>query len=251
MDISPGSYRILLIVRKILLSKKVLGRGTDREVALKLLKTRLTRFSLATILCLLVAAPASAGTIYDNGPINGTIDAWTINFGFQVADSFTVSSASNLTGAQVGLWLFSGDNPTSLDWMIGTAPGLGDISSGTGAALSNTFLPGTNPYNYLLAESNFTLTGAVAPSTTYWLTIQNASTPSGDPIYWDQNNGPSQGWENTLGYGMGGCSGTNASCSESFQIYGNSGTATPEPASWVLLGSGMLIFAGFMRKFAS
>src|SRR6185369_16021481 len=28
------------------------------------------------------------GIIYDNGPINGTTDAWTINFGFVTADSF-------------------------------------------------------------------------------------------------------------------------------------------------------------------
>ena len=35
------------------------------------------------ILCLALAAvPASAQDLYDNGPINGTIDAWTINFGY-------------------------------------------------------------------------------------------------------------------------------------------------------------------------
>ncbi len=30
-----------------------------------------------------------SGTIYENGPINGNTDAWTINFGFVVSDSFT------------------------------------------------------------------------------------------------------------------------------------------------------------------
>jgi hypothetical protein len=29
------------------------------------------------------------GTLYDNGPYNGTNDAWTLNFGFSVSDSFT------------------------------------------------------------------------------------------------------------------------------------------------------------------
>ena len=34
------------------------------------------------------ALPQS-GTLYDNGPYNGTTDAWTINFGLSVSDSFT------------------------------------------------------------------------------------------------------------------------------------------------------------------
>src|SRR4029079_4809561 len=34
--------------------------------------------------------PLDSGEIYDDGPINGTVDAWTINFGFVVSDSFPV-----------------------------------------------------------------------------------------------------------------------------------------------------------------
>ena len=61
--------------------------------------------------CLIIAAlPATAGTIYDDGPINGTIDAWTINFGFTVADTFTVSSGtSKIDSLTFGAWLFPGD----------------------------------------------------------------------------------------------------------------------------------------------
>ena len=39
--------------------------------------------------------PPANGTVYDNGPINGMVYAWTINFGYQVSDSFTLSSADN------------------------------------------------------------------------------------------------------------------------------------------------------------
>ena len=46
--------------------------------------------------------------IYDNGPINGTTDAWTINFGFVVSDTFTVTRAANVTGMTFGAWLVSG-----------------------------------------------------------------------------------------------------------------------------------------------
>jgi hypothetical protein len=38
----------------------------------------------------LVRSPGQGGgTVYENGPINGNTDAWTINFGFVVSDTFT------------------------------------------------------------------------------------------------------------------------------------------------------------------
>ena len=45
------------------------------------------RIASLTILCLaLVAIPAVADI--SNGNINGTTDAWTINFGYVVSDSY-------------------------------------------------------------------------------------------------------------------------------------------------------------------
>ena len=32
-------------------------------------------------------------------------------------------------------------------------------------------------------------TGPNSRQATYWLNLQNATVPSGDPVYWDQNNG--------------------------------------------------------------
>ena len=52
------------------------------------------RIALLTILSLaLVAVPALAD--YNNGPINGTNDAWTINFGYVVSDTFTNYGSHN------------------------------------------------------------------------------------------------------------------------------------------------------------
>ena len=57
------------------------------------MKMRIASLSLLTVCGLMLAvAPAMAGTAYyNNGPYNGTNDAWTINFGFTVSDSFTLS----------------------------------------------------------------------------------------------------------------------------------------------------------------
>ncbi len=49
------------------------------------------------ILCLALAAvPAWAQNnwSYDNGPINGTTDAWTINFGYVVSDTFFANATT-------------------------------------------------------------------------------------------------------------------------------------------------------------
>jgi hypothetical protein len=65
------------------------------------MKMRIASF---TILCLALAAiPAWAlqDYTYSNGPINGTTDAWTINFGYIVSNTFytgggIMSAASSL-----------------------------------------------------------------------------------------------------------------------------------------------------------
>jgi hypothetical protein len=61
---------------------------------MKDLKAWVTLLPFAAFVCLLSAIPVSAGTIlYDNGPVNGTVSAWTINGGNEVSNSFTLKSA--------------------------------------------------------------------------------------------------------------------------------------------------------------
>src|SRR5664280_854573 len=96
--------------------------------------------SLLTILCLMLAvAPAMADT-YSNGPYNGTTDAWTINFGFTVSDSFTLSG-SLVSGFHFVYWdASSSDLLTTADLQLGTTSFGG---SATTVAFSSTLL-GTN-----------------------------------------------------------------------------------------------------------
>ena len=171
--------------------------------------------------------------MYDNGPINGTVTAWTINLGIAVSDSFTLSSATTLTGAQIGLWAFPGDTLTSVDWSIGNEAFGSEGGSGT-ASVGNAF-QSTSLLGYSLLESTFSLTSVLGAGT-YWLTLQNAVVPGGDPIFWDQNSGPSQAEE----FGFG------AIPSESFQLYGHQGAVVPEPSTLPILVSALPFLAGFV-----
>jgi hypothetical protein len=213
------------------------------------------RMASLTILCLVLAAiPALAQQdLYDNGPINGTTDAWTINFGYELADTFTLLNNSTVGGFNFGAWEFGGDRLTSVDWLISTYPNGGTVyGSGTasGSNLTDRFIS-VNQYGYDI--DNITVTGlnvALMSGNTYWLTLQNALVPSGNPVYWDENSGIGCGGDD--GHG-GGCpsvaspGGVGTDPSEAFTINGPGGT-TPEPDSFVLLASGILGLAGLMRR---
>ena len=222
-----------------------------------------------TLLLVLAASPAWAQSwSYDNGPINGTTDAWTINYGYITADSF-VAGGTGVTSFSFGVWEFSGDTMTSVQWAItsfqlGVPPNaLGNsitYGSGTasGANLTDTFIS-SNQYGYDMDE--ITVSGLNVPTTsgtTYWLNLQNAAVPSGDPVFWDENSGagcqgagcPSQAVQNAVG----------SIPSEAFTVSGNcngfaggSGcttgpSETPEPNSILLFGSGILGLAGVLRR---
>jgi len=64
--------------------------------------------------------PLQDDVLYNNGPINGTTDAWTINFGFIVSDSFIVTQGNGtpITGMSFGGWLNEGDTLESAEVSI-------------------------------------------------------------------------------------------------------------------------------------
>jgi hypothetical protein len=177
----------------------------------------------------LAAVPAKATLIYDNGPINGTITAYYITPPYSVSDSFTVTGSASLGSAQVGLWLYPSDAPSTIAWSIGTAPFLSDISSGT-SSFTNTFLFNSG---YDIYQSAFNISGAVGPGT-YYLTLGNGTSNNNNDFFWDVNNGPSTAYD----YGFGQIP------SESFQIFG---TVPDGGSSVMLLGIG-LAGVGWMRR---
>jgi PEP-CTERM motif len=220
------------------------------------------RIAWLTILCLMLAAmPAAAQVLYDDGPIKGTMDAWTINFGYIVSDTFSLLNNSTVTGLNFGVWEFPGDTLTSVDWSI-TSETNGGVFYGSGTAsgrnLTDQFIS-INQYGYdidkiTVTGLNVNLTGAIP---TYWLNLQNAVVPSGNPVFWDENSGI--GCKGDDGKGAG-CP-SEAVCGgcirnyygnippESFDINGSvNGGTTPEPSSFMLLGSGVLVSVGVLRR---
>ena len=211
------------------------------------------RFASLVVLSLALAStPALAQYLwsYDNGPINGTTDAWTINFGYIVSDTFTAGPGS-ITGFQFGVWEFSGDVLSSVGWSITSAENSGTVfGSGvaSGSNVSDSFIS-SNQYGYDV--DTITVTGLYVSTTTsgtkYWLNLYNAAVPNGDPVYWDENSGK----------GCGGLKGQDCPSSASESAVGTipsesftiSGISTiPEPSSIMLFGSGLLGLAGLLRR---
>jgi len=160
--------------------------------------------------------PLDSSDIYDNGPIDGNTDAWTINFGFIVSDSFTLASdQTTITGMSFGAWLNPGDTLTSVEVSITS----GENSGTSYFDQTVYFTQGTctvNQYGYNICSETGSFSAPTLNAGTYWVNLQNASVPSGDPVYWDENSGPSLASQNDVG----------SIPSESFTILGNATTTS-------------------------
>ena len=75
------------------------------------------------------------------------------------------------------------------------------------------------------------------------MSLQDGVVNTGDPVYWDENRGPSWASETSLG----------SIPSESFTLLGSTGSTTttgttPEPGGLMLFGSGLLGVMGILRR---
>ena len=209
-------------------------------------------FVLIVTLAALTATPVTAQSyLYDNGPTNGTTDAWTINFGFIVSDTFTLGSASSPIGITFAAWLFPGDILESAEVSI-TSSEFGGTTYFDGNVNFTQSDCTSNQFGFSICNESGMFGPVNLNAGTYWLNLQNATVNTGDPVYWDENSGPSQASENSVG----------TIPSESFSLLGGCGGSksspdcgppppptSPEPSSLLLFVSGVLLSAGTLRKF--
>lgn len=141
-------------------------------------------------------APPPSTEVYDNGPINGDVNAWTINFNYLVTDSFEILANSQISSLSFGAWLYPGDTIQTVEVQIG--------GGAFGGNLLDEIVPVTqsdcvdNACGYAVCTENaafdprwlWTACWFGSCPATYWVTLQNAvvSTP-GDPAFWDENFG--------------------------------------------------------------
>jgi hypothetical protein len=203
------------------------------------MRLRSCRFALFWgLLLALPVAPLTAGVLYDNGPINGNITAWTVAWldegDYKVTNSFQLSSPSIVTGIVFGAWGYPGRTGLWADWAITSTPFGAPLASGE-STLSNSFLF-HNSQGADVSQETFALPALSLGPGKYWLEFDDTMTTGSYWFWWDQNNGPSEAqYVGPLGSGSIG--------SESFQILGSptGPGATPEPDSVLLLGSGTLL----------
>lgn len=207
-----------------------------------------TRLALIASICVtvLLALPATAGTLYENGPINGEVDAWTINFGFVMSDSIEISTGqSTITGLSFGAWLSPGDHLESVEVSFTQYPygGTTYFDQVVNFTASGCFV---NQYNYDVCTETGSFHGFTLGDGTYYLNLQNAVSTAGDPVYWDENSGigcHSPGCPSLAGSGLG------TDPSEAFSVLGTPGTGTtPEPDSLALFATGVIGAWALLRR---
>ena len=194
----------------------------------------------------LATVPASADDTLFNNIVTGTSytsDAYGISTYEQNTNSFTLSSSATITGAVLGLWLSPGDSATEVDWQIVPAVfATTNIAGGDSVIVSSTDMGSILEDSFEMWQVTFGIPDLTLGPGTYYLEIDNVNTVSSRGAGWDVSNGPnSTGYIRDL---------SPLPTSETFEILGNEGPSavTPEPSSFLLLGSALAGLAGVIKR---
>lgn len=212
------------------------------------MKMRIACFSPLTILCLLLAVVSAKAdsVLYNNGPYDDDTDAWAINGGLVVSDTFTLTGQSTITGFHFNTWMFPSDVLISAEFSITSNEFGGTTYFDQTLNFTQTECV-MNAFGFDACLESTSFSGPTLNAGTYWLNLQNATVANGDPVYWDENSGegcsspgcPSLASESSVG----------TIPSESFTLFGNGTTgSSPEPGTIVLFGSGLVGLATMLRR---
>ena len=130
------------------------------------------------------------GQVYSNGPINGTTDAWTINNGFVVSDTFTTTGEPPVGGLAFGAWLLPGDVLESAQVTITSSPFGGTTDLNLVASFFQSGCSG-NQYGFNVCTETASFGGPTLNSGTYWLSLKTRSSTRATPCT-GMRTGPSR-----------------------------------------------------------
>jgi hypothetical protein len=117
--------------------------------------------------------PLDNNILYDNGPVNGEVDAWTINFGFTVSD--TIQGNATVSGIQFWAWLDPGDTISNVEVQIGAAAFGNELFDGVVTLTQSSCFTNGFGFNVCLETGNFT---GPALSGNDWLTLGMPVSPA-------------------------------------------------------------------------
>jgi len=196
------------------------------------------RFALplfATLVCLMFSvAPAYADTLYNNGIGSEYLAMWDISGTNAVSNQFTCSFGTCNTQYLEFDATFPGDySAKNVSWSITSDP-FGGTTFASGTSALPLFYACDPDQIVCLLDINFVNTLAKG---TYYVNLSGAD----GPLEWDTTSHPLNG---NNAYDM--ANGITT------QIQGSGflirGTSTPEPGSFLLLGSGLLGVANLLRR---
>lgn len=213
-----------------------------------------TMLGLLAVGMLAVRPAAADSVLYSSGAPSLAPDAfgyYNMNGGAEpslmstsIATTFTLTGNSSITGFDLDTEFYEvGDSLTSLYWQIGQS-GSGTIASGTiGNFLASptSYIDRTDGYN--LWEESGSITPLTLGAGSYTLSFGNAQTALGADVAWALTDN----WTSASMVSDGTYLPTTA-----FQVNGSALSAptavTPEPGSFMLLGTGIVVLAGAFRR---
>jgi len=199
----------------------------------------------------MAGVPAFADDVLYDNTVSGTSyqgqGTVVYAYGSKITDSFNLSSASTVTGITLGIeYTYPLDPLDSVTWAItdlasGGVTGSGTTATVLAAGTATSFIEtpkGNNSY-----EASFSIDSLDLSSGTYWLEIDNMAGDDGNgnayAVEWDTSGGNSTAyWQNA----------DQTVPSQTFGILGESETATPEPSSLLLLGTGLAGMAAMLKR---